>query len=402
MCETNKPQCEYWQKDLQPKPETALDESNKTWQPEDWQWLAFTELNLRFSQSRQLIQRWPDIGALFYEVDLSCLAHILSGQQLRVWRELRRVGLAHHLQKQYRWLEQHSAQLITWHDARFPESLKQIEDCPGWLWVQGNAQLLQDPAVAMVGGRRASPSGLALAREYGQFLASAGLTIISGLALGIDGASHQGALDAGGDTIAVLGSGLAEIYPARHQHLAADIVAKGGALVSPWPLFLEARPHQFPVRNSIVSGLSLGVLVVEAAPKSGSLITAKLALEQGREVFALPSSAYNRQAQGSLGLIRDGACLVYSPQQIIAELAPVLTGLLKPYNPPSPEGKEELQQHLAPQLQQLLNQFGYDPLPVDIICQQMALPYAEVATLLMELTLLGYVAEAEQGFERIR
>ena len=132
------------------------------------------------------------------------------------------------------------------------------------------------------------------------------------------------------------------------------------------------------------------------------MITAKLALEQGREVFALPSSAYNRQAQGSLGLIRDGACLVYSPQQIIAELAPVLTGLLKPYNPPSPEGEEELQQHLAPQLQQLLNQFGYDPLPVDIICQQMALPYAEVATLLMELTLLGYVAEAEQGFERIR
>jgi len=381
------------------------DHKHQDWQPEHWQWLAFTELNLRFSQSRQLIQRWPDIGELFYEVDLSSLSHVLSDQQLTVWHELRRVDLVRYLQKQYRWLQQHPAQLITWHDARFPASLKQIEDCPGWLWVQGKAQLLHDPAVSMVGGRRASPSGLALAREYGQSLASAGLTIISGLALGIDGASHQGALDAGGDTIAVLGSGLADIYPARHQYLAAEIVNKGGALVSPWPLFLAARPHQFPVRNSIVSGLSLGVLVVEAAPKSGSLITAKLALEQGREVFALPSSAHNRQAQGSLGLIRDGACLVYSPQQIIAELAPMLTGLtgvLTPDMRTSPEDAEAILQHLSPQLQQLLNQLGYDPLPVDIICQQLALPYAEVATLLMELTLLGYVAEAEQGFERIR
>ena len=378
------------------------DHKSQNWQPEHWQWLAFTELNLRFAQSRQLIQRWPDLSELFYEVDLSSLAHVLSDQQLVVWRELRRVDLKQHLQKQYRWLERHQAQIVTWHDPEFPESLKQIDDCPGWLWVQGNTRLLSDPGVSMVGGRRASPSGLALAKEYGQALASAGLTIISGLALGIDGASHQGALDAGGDTIAVLGSGLGEIYPARHAHLAAEIVANGGALVSPWPLFLEARPHQFPVRNALVSGLSLGLLVVEAAPNSGSLITAKLALEQGREVFALPSSAHNRQAQGSLGLIRDGACLVYSPQQIIAELAPVLTGMIKPDNPAAAAENDEINHHLSPQLQQLLNQFGYDPLPVDIICQQMALPYAKVATLLMELSLLGYVVETERGFERVK
>ena len=378
------------------------DDKHQDWQPEHWQWLAFTELNLRFSQSRQLIQCWPDINELFYEVDLSSLVNVLSDQQLAVWRQLRQVDLEQHLQRQYRWLVQHQGQLITWHDPAFPESLKQIDDCPGWLWVLGSVQLLADPGIGMVGGRRASPSGLALAKEYGQALASAGLTIISGLALGIDGASHQGALDAGGDTIAVLGSGLGEIYPARHAHLAAQIVASGGALVSPWPLFLEARPHQFPVRNALVSGLSLGVLVVEAAPRSGSLITAKLALEQGREVFALPSSAHNRQAQGSLGLIRDGACLVYSPEQIIAELAPALTGMLKADNQAASAENEEINLHLAPQLQQLLNQFGYDPLPVDIICQQMALPYAEVATLLMELSLLGYVVEAERGYERIK
>ena len=377
--------------------------SGTIWQARDWAWLAFTELNLGYAQSRQLVQAWPDIMQLVYEVDLHSLA--LRAGTLKRWRELRQVDLESHFQEQYRWLQQHAVQLLTWHDARFPEQLKQLQDCPGWLWVEGKVSLLADPAIAMVGGRQASASGLALAHQYAQALAAAGLTVVSGLAVGVDGASHQGALDVAGDTIAILGSGLARVYPTRHQALAAQIVTNGGTLVSPWPLFLSAMPHQFPARNSIVSGLSLGVLVVEAAPKSGSLITAKAALEQGREVFALPFSVLNKKAQGSLDLIRDGACLVYTPEQIIAELAPMLTGssvksmtnkAVHDHTGPSDKA------HLSVLLQQLLNQLGYDPLPVDIICQQMALPYAAVAAQLMELSLLGYVTEGPQGYVRIK
>ena len=377
-------------------PDNGLHGNN--WQVADWAWLALTELNLSFVQGRQLVQNWPHIEELFYDIDLNQLRHHLSSQQLERWRELRQTDLPKHFQQQYRWLQRHQPYLITWHDEIFPMQLKLVHDCPGWLWVQGDVDLLVDPAIAMVGGRRASSSGLALAKQYGQALAGAGLTVVSGLAIGVDGASHAGALVAGGDTIAVLGSGLAKIYPARHQSLARKILASGGALVAPWPLFLSPMPHQFPARNSIISGLSLGVLVVEAAPKSGSLITAKLALEQGREVFALPASVHNKQAQGGLDLLRDGACLVYTPQQIIAELAPAL---IETVGVDGAASSAAQQAHLPAQLQQLLNQFGSDPLPVDIICQQLALPYAEVATQLMELSLLGYVIEGPQGYERI-
>ena len=368
------------------------------WQSADWAWLAFTELNLSFIQGRQLVQNWPRVEELFYSIDLNQLKHLLSSRQLNHWRQLRQADLPKHFQQQYHWLQKHRPYLITWHDESFPRQLKLLHDCLGWLWVQGNIDVLADPAIAMVGGRKASSSGLALAGEYAQALASAGLTVVSGLAIGVDGASHLGALEAGGDTIAVLGSGLAKVYPARHQYLAKKIIANGGTLVSPWPLFLPAMPHQFPARNSIISGLSLGVLVVEAAPKSGSLITARMALEQGREVFALPASVHNRRAQGGLDLLRAGACLVYTPQQIIAELAPMLN---EPSTAPGATNSIAQQEYLPDQLQQLLNQFGSDPLPVDIICQQLALPYAEVAAQLMELSLLGYLIEGPQGYEII-
>jgi DNA processing protein len=369
-----------------------------SWQATDWAWLALTELKLSFSQSRQLIEKWPDIEALFYQVDLDQLQTFLSSQQRHHWQRVRKTDLPTYFYPHYTWLQANPAYLLTFYDADFPQQLKLLDDCPGWLWVQGNRQLLADPAIAMVGGRRASPSGLALATEYAQALATAGLTIVSGLAIGVDGASHAGALTAQGDTIAVLGSGLAKVYPVRHQHLAQQIVANNGALVSPWPLFLPAMPYQFPIRNSLISGLSLALLVVEAAQKSGSLITAKTALEQGREVFALPASPHNKQAQGGLDLISDGAHLVYTPQQILAELAPILSDTICIS---MDADKASLDANLSTSLQQLLNQFGSDPLPIDIICQQLALPYAEVAAQLMELTLLGYLVEGPKGYERI-
>ena len=187
----------------------------------------------------------------------------------------------------------------------------------------------------------ASISGMALAKYFASSLGVSGLTIVSGLALGIDGACHQGALDAQADTIALLGSGLGQIYPVKHRSLAQSIIAGGGLLVSPWPLMAKPLGYRFPVRNQIISGLSLGVLVVEAALRSGSLITAKAALEQGQEVFAVPSSVNNVLGRGCHQLIRDGAILVDQPQQVLVELAPQLRPLIAHYQAQDPKIHED-------------------------------------------------------------
>lgn len=366
----------------------------QAWSQDDWARLALSELNLSFKQSYQLSQLGLSMAALFRQAKIGEFVGLLSDQQLQRWRHWQALDLPKLFAKQGHWLAHNPAQLIAWHDDLYPPQLLALEEGPAWFWCQGNDAILADPAIGMVGGRYASPTGLSLAKEYGAALAAAGLTVISGLALGIDGASHEGALAVSGDTIAVLGSGLACMYPPRHGHLAQRIVNQGGALVSPWPLFCAALPFQFPARNRIISGLSLGVLVVEAAQRSGSLITARAAAEQGREVYALPASVHNRKAQGSLALLQSGATLVTSAADIVADLAPQLVGLI-----PS---ETDLADHLPAQLQQLLNQFGDTPLPIDIICQQSLLPYAEVASQLMELTLLGYLAEGAQGYERIK
>jgi DNA processing protein len=241
---------------------------------------------------------------------------------------------------------------------------------------------------------------MALAKTFAGNLGASGLTIVSGLALGIDGACHQGALDAQADTIAVLGSGLGHIYPIKHQPLAHRILSGGGLLVSPWPLMAKPLAYRFPARNRIISGLSMGVLVVEAALRSGSLITAKAALEQGREVFAAPSSVHNVQAQGCHQLIRNGAILVDQPQQVLAELAPQLKPLVARYQPQDHTMQED-SLDIAEELQILLRVFGYDPVPVDILCTQLAQPYNVVAAQLVELELLGLVRLTAGGYEKV-
>ena len=368
--------------------------SSSRWTADDWAQLALSELNLSFKQSYELSRMALPMATLFRQAKVGDFVGLLSDQQIQRWRHWQGLDLAKLLATQGRWLRANSAQLISWHEDLYPSQLKSLHEGPGWFWCQGNSAMLADPGVGMVGGRYASPTGLSLGKQYGQQLAAAGLTVISGLALGIDGASHEGALAVGGDTIAVLGSGLGRIYPSRHGHLAQRIVDQGGALLSPWPLFAAPLGFQFPARNRIISGLSLGVLVVEAAHKSGSLITARAAAEQGREVYALPASVHNRKAQGSLSLLQSGATLVTCAADIVADLAPQLVAFVTP--------DTTSDAHLPAQLQQLLNQFGDTPLPIDIICQQSLLPYAEVASQLMELTLLGYLAEGAQGYERIK
>lgn len=211
------------------------------------------------------------------------------------------------------------AQLITLGDSRYPQLLREIFDPPFLLFARGKVELLQSLSVGVVGTRRPTPYGLAVAERLSGDLAHAGLTIVSGMARGIDSAAHKGALAAGGDTVAVLGCGVDVVYPSENRKLASEIAAKG-LIVSEFPMGAVAFPQNFPIRNRIVSGLSLGVLVVEGAQYSGSAITAKLAMDQGREVFAVPGNITNKLSWGPNLLIKQGARLVQDWNDVVSEL----------------------------------------------------------------------------------
>ncbi|MFK3773149.1 DNA-processing protein DprA [Pseudomonas sp. NPDC089406] len=218
------------------------------------------------------------------------------------------------------WLEGPGQHLLMWDSPGYPALLAEIDDPPPLLFVAGDPALLDQPQLAVVGSRRASPPALDTAGGFARSLSQAGFTITSGLALGVDGAAHRAALKAGGQTIGVLGTGLQKLYPQRHRELARQMLDSGSALVSEYPLDAGPLPGNFPRRNRIISGMSLGVLVVEASLASGSLITARLAAEQGREVYAIPGSIHHPGAKGCHQLIRDGALLVESVGQILETL----------------------------------------------------------------------------------
>lgn len=218
------------------------------------------------------------------------------------------------------WLESEDQQLIFWDSPYYPALLKEISDFPPILYAKGNISLLEKPQLAIVGSRHASKPGLDTAYQFAKKLAEGGFVITSGLALGIDGAAHSGALASRGETIAVLGCGLQHMYPKSHHKLAQDIIENNGTLISEFPLNTAPQASNFPRRNRIISGLSLGTLVVEASLSSGSLITAKLAAEQGREVFAIPGSIHYAGVKGCHQLIREGATLVESIDHILDAL----------------------------------------------------------------------------------
>jgi len=218
------------------------------------------------------------------------------------------------------WLERADQHLLMWDQPGYPALLAELCDAPPLLFVAGDPDILEKPQLAMVGSRRASRPGMDTAAAFSRSLAGAGFVITSGLALGIDGAAHQAALDVGGLTVGVLGTGLESFYPQRNRQLAEAMIAQGSAVVSEFPL--DAGPHasNFPRRNRIISGLSLGVLVIEASVASGSLITARLAAEQGREVYAIPGSIHHPGARGCHQLIRDGAVLVETIEHVLEAL----------------------------------------------------------------------------------
>jgi DNA processing protein len=218
------------------------------------------------------------------------------------------------------------ARLVKWSDADYPTNLRQIADPPPFLFVRGMAQLTDANSIAIVGARAASDIGRRMANRLGLELAAKGFTVVSGLARGIDGEAHQGALDAHGKTVAVLGCGVDVIYPGEHRKLAEAILEGGGALISELPIGTQPLAENFPTRNRILSGLCLGVVIVEAAEKSGSLITARMALEQDRQVFAVPGSPLSGKTRGSNRLLKEGAKLVECVEDVIEELAPQMVG----------------------------------------------------------------------------
>lgn len=285
---------------------------------------------------------------------------------------------------------------LTWEDQRYPALLREIPAPPPLLYINGSVQLLSSAQIALVGSRHASPAGLETAHRFAVELGRCGLTITSGLALGIDAASHRGALDAGCATIAVVATGLDGVYPRRHRGLAQEI-ARVGAIVSEFPLGTAPIARHFPQRNRILSGLSLGVMVVEAALRSGSLITARYALEQNREVFAVPGSINNPVSKGCNALIQQGAKLVETTADVLVEL-PGLSSHTPAAASSAPSGVDGLDAMQTT----LLEAVGFEPTHTDTVVKRTGLPAATVLATLMQLQLLGCVAEGPGGYSRIR
>ncbi len=293
------------------------------------------------------------------------------------------------------WLGQPNNAVITINDAAYPPLLKEIADPPPLLFVRGDGQLLGLPQLAMVGSRNPSALGKETAFSFAKSLSQQGWVITSGLALGIDAASHQGALAAGGLTIAVAGTGLDRVYPAQNKDLANAIVASG-AIVSEFPPGTTAKANHFPRRNRIISGLCQGLLVVEAAKQSGSLITARMALEQNREVFAIPGSIHNPLARGCNALIRDGAKLVETTQDILEELSQYIQ-----YD--AIEAPVMGQSMLDLEQQKLLNLVLFSPTSIDSLVENAGFSVETVSSLLLLLELQGYIEAIPGGcYTRIK
>jgi len=300
------------------------------------------------------------------------------------------------------WLQHDDHHLITFHDARYPERLKKIPAPPPLLFVRGDPDFLQLPQLAMVGSRTPTASGRKTAMEFARHLSQAGITITSGLARGIDAACHEGALQGIAGTVALVAHGLDIVYPAEHRRLAEDI-SLNGAIVSEHPLGTAPLKAYFPRRNRIISGLSLGTLVVEAALKSGSLITAKHALEQDREVFAIPGSIHNPLARGCHQLIRQGAKLVETADDILEEISALLPAELPLQLTPQagPVAENQSSQALDPDHQKLLKCLAYEPVPIDELVDRSGFAASEVASMLLILELEGCVVSESGLYTRV-
>jgi DNA processing protein len=290
-----------------------------------------------------------------------------------------------------RWLAMDNHHLVTLGDARYPPQLLNIADPPPLLYVVGRVELLSAPCLAVVGSRNASPQGSANAESFAQALSDAGLTIVSGLALGVDAAAHRGGLKGAAGSVAVVGTGMDIVYPKRNLDLAKQL-AQRGAIVSEFVLGTPALANNFPRRNRIISGLAKGCLVVEATTSSGSLITARLAAEQGREVFAIPGSIHSPFARGPHALIKQGAKLVESAQDVLEELGWAASAQRSDAEAAGAETPDTLLTHM-----------GFDPVSIDELLARSGLATDEINSRLLQLELDGQICSLPGGrYQRLK
>jgi DNA processing protein len=340
-------------------------------------------LLLQFGGPRALAQaRWGELG--------------LPAGHARELLHDHKSGQCIDIDAQLQALTRSGAYILPISDARYPPLLRTIHDPPPLLYVRGDCALLSQAQLAIVGSRRASPVGLRAAGSLAGQLARAGLVIGSGLAQGIDGAAHQGALVAGGSSVAVMATGIDRVYPARHRGLAQEL-AESGCLVTEFPPGIPPLRHNFPRRNRIISGLALGVLVVEAALPSGSLITARTAMEQGREVFALPWSIYHAGGAGCLHLIRDGAKMVQTVTDVLEELGALYALQQDLCNLPD---EEPFSGELAEEEQAVLGLLGYEAITTDELVEVSAMPVGRVLAALSLLEMNGLINLTAGGYIR--
>jgi DNA processing protein len=298
------------------------------------------------------------------------------------------------------WRQEPGREFVWFGSEEYPNFLAEIADPPPLLFVDGNPSTLLNPQIAIVGSRKASPYGLRNASDFARALGAAGLTVTSGLAIGVDAAAHRGALAAAAGTVAVLGCGIDVMYPWSNRALAAEIVQRGGAIVSELPCGSPPRAGHFPRRNRIISGLARGVVVIEAAKTSGSISTANHALEQGRDVFAVPGSIHSTQSEGCLELLKQGACLVRGPDDVLQELqgfqnvptraAPQKVGVERS---PADLGRDEVA---------VLELCGWEPISVEALVDSSGLTVGRVSSILSTLEVKGYVQSLAGGsYQRV-
>ena len=298
------------------------------------------------------------------------------------------------LERTLSWIAEPGHALVAWDDADYPRALLTISDPPPAFYYSGGHELLNRPSIAIVGSRNATPQGMDNAEAFAATLSGAGFTIVSGLALGIDTAAHRGGLSARGSSIAVMGTGPDRIYPSANRGLGQRLDAEGGVL-SEFPLGTPPLPANFPRRNRLLSGLSRGVLVVEATLASGSLITARFAAEQGREVFAVPGSIHSPFSKGSHRLIKEGAKLVETAQDVLEELGGVA--------PTEGPGTQAPARDVEGDAGRVLEALGHDPAGVDALTARTGLAAGAISVALVELELSGRITSLPGGaFQRVR
>lgn len=365
-------------------------------------WLALNRLStLGPVAQRQLLDAAGGMSGLC-KVDPENLQRWLQAGQARQWLEFchrtARSELLLAAEKDYAMACEGGMLILSIEHENYPTLLKQIHAAPSVLFVQGDEKNLHLPQIAVVGSRNASPSGLELAHEFSSKLGAEGLTITSGLALGIDGAAHRGALFSKAATIAVVATGLDQVYPRRHAGLAQEILASGGTIVSEFLPGTSPHAQNFPRRNRIISGLSLGTLVIEASLQSGSLITARYAMEQGREVFALPGSVRSAFHRGCHALIRQGATLV----ETTADIAEQLGGMLA-FKKSECDVIKTLQEKAdvwSSDALQVYKMLDHTPTGIDVLAVRCQLPIAILSAALLDLEMEGVVTQVHGFYSR--